>query len=73
MTVMESVLVAVVWVVVLPDGLVTVVEFPVVEFPVDGFVVVPPVEGLVVVPVGGFGLVVVSVGGFTEGLTSRPL
>ena len=65
---MESVLVAVVWVVVLPDGLVTVVEFP-----VDGFVVVPPVEGLVVVPVGGFGLVVVSVGGVTEGLTSRPL
>ena len=70
---MESVLVAVVWVVVLPDGLVTVVEFPVVEFPVDGFVVVPPVEGLFVVPVGGFGLVVVSVGGVTEGLTSRPL
>ena len=70
MTVMESVLVAVVCVVVLPEGFVMVVEFPVFEEPVDGFVVVLPVEGFVV-PVDGF--VVVSVGGVTEGLTSRPL
>ena len=68
---MESVLVAVVCVVVLPEGFVTVVEFPVVVVPVDGLFVVPPVEGLFVVPVEG--LFVVSVGGVTEGLTSRPL